>query len=185
MLGWLEGPAWTFGTRYARRAASLSKAPHDAQTPLHFHHDYGTSMARGARSFTADEDRLDLVDLAAEAASHSGSSTDQISPLLHSLQEVAADSGHAEFPARSSTHENQLIHARLGIAGGLFAALRCRHAPTAAHSLRVALGCSAWSEAIKLSAEERDLLEVAALLHDVGKIGVPDRVLFKTGRLLP
>ena len=31
----------------------------------------------------------------------------------------------------------------------------------------------------------RDEVEVAALLHDVGKVGVPDKVLLKPGRLLP
>jgi PAS domain S-box-containing protein len=31
----------------------------------------------------------------------------------------------------------------------------------------------------------RDEVEIAALLHDVGKIGVPDKVLLKPGRLLP
>ena len=38
---------------------------------------------------------------------------------------------------------------------------------------------------MQLDEETRDLLEVAALLHDVGKIGVPDKVLLKPGRLSP
>src|SRR4051812_25784636 len=75
--------------------------------------------------------------------------------------------------------EDQLIEARLGIGGSLFKALRAKHAPTAAHSLRVAIGCSAWGLALGLPDEERDTLEVAALLHDIGKLGVPDVVLLK------
>jgi diguanylate cyclase (GGDEF)-like protein/PAS domain S-box-containing protein len=47
------------------------------------------------------------------------------------------------------------------------------------------LGCSSWAAVLQLDEETRDLLEVAALLHDVGKIGVPDKVLLKPGRLLP
>ena len=38
---------------------------------------------------------------------------------------------------------------------------------------------------MELDEETRDSLEVAALLHDVGKIGVPDKVLLKPGRLQP
>jgi diguanylate cyclase (GGDEF)-like protein/PAS domain S-box-containing protein len=71
------------------------------------------------------------------------------------------------------------------MASGLHAALRAKHPPTASHSLRVALGCSSWATIMQLDEETRDLLEVAALLHDVGKIGVPDQVLLKPGRLLP
>jgi len=75
--------------------------------------------------------------------------------------------------------KNQLPLARLGIATGLFSALRAKHADTAAHSLRVALGCSAWSLVMELPQAQRDALEIAALLHDIGKIGVSDEVLLK------
>lgn len=79
--------------------------------------------------------------------------------------------------------ENRLAQARLGVAAGLLAALRAKDAPTAAHSLRVALGVSSWSLAAGMKDEDRDRLEVAALLHDIGKIGVPDRVLLKPASL--
>ncbi len=69
------------------------------------------------------------------------------------------------------------------MAAGLFSALRFKHAASAAHSLRVAIECSAWAAAMKLSDVERDRIEVAALLHDIGKIGVPDGVLLKPGKL--
>ncbi len=82
-----------------------------------------------------------------------------------------------------ATYENRLIEVRLGIASSLLAALRQKHAPVAAHSLRVALGCSSWAFAIGVQNSERDELEVAALLHDLGKIGSPDRLLLKPGPL--
>jgi diguanylate cyclase (GGDEF)-like protein/PAS domain S-box-containing protein len=76
-------------------------------------------------------------------------------------------------------YQDRLVQVRLGLASSLFAALRARHEATAAHCLRVALGCSSWSELLKLPDRQRDALEVAGLLHDIGKIGVPDQVLLK------
>jgi diguanylate cyclase (GGDEF)-like protein/PAS domain S-box-containing protein/putative nucleotidyltransferase with HDIG domain len=110
-----------------------------------------------------------------------------IADLLQSLEAVASESGLAIPPARSSdqTHENQLVLVRLGLAAALHTALRWKHAPSASHALRVAIGCSNWAMALGLSDEDRDRLEVAALLHDIGKIGVPDFLLTKPGRLLP
>lgn len=84
---------------------------------------------------------------------------------------------------RSVRYENRLVQARLGIAASLFTALRAKHPPSAAHSLRVAMGVSCWAIAKQLDEDALDKLEVAALLHDVGKIGVPDRVLLKPGKL--
>lgn len=77
----------------------------------------------------------------------------------------------------------RLAKRRLGVYAGLFFALRAKHPPTAAHSLRVALGCSKWASWRQLPEAERDILEVGALLHDVGKIGIPDKVLQKPARL--
>jgi diguanylate cyclase (GGDEF)-like protein/PAS domain S-box-containing protein len=109
----------------------------------------------------------------------------EIATLLNSLDAVAAESGHSLADQPASAHEIKLVQARLGMAAGLHAALRAKHAPTAAHCLRVALGCSSWAAVMELNDDTRDLLEVAALLHDVGKIGVPDKVLSKPGRLTP
>lgn len=88
----------------------------------------------------------------------------------------AADSGALRT-------DDILIQSRLGVFAGLFYALRAKHPPTAAHGLRVALGCSKWAGWRKMPEQERHLFEVAALLHDVGKIGIPDHVLQKPARL--
>jgi len=105
-----------------------------------------------------------------------------ISTLLQSLSETAADSGRLGDIA-TSRHENRLVQVRLGLASGLFTALRAKHAPTAAHSLRVAIGCSVFALELGLEDALSDSVEVAALLHDVGKIGVPDAILQKPARL--
>ncbi len=89
----------------------------------------------------------------------------------------------AAKPVRNVEQSDPLIQARLGVYAGLFYALRAKHPPSAAHGLRVALGCSKWAGWRKMSPSEQHLMEVAALLHDVGKIGVPDRVLQKPSQL--
>ena len=76
-----------------------------------------------------------------------------------------------------------LIRARLGVGSGLFTALQAKHAPTASHCLRVALGTVSFARLLHLPANQIDEIEVAALLHDVGKISVPDGVLTKPGPL--
>ena len=106
----------------------------------------------------------------------------QLDTLLYELEDVAAVES-APSQAGVDTPDNQLAQVRLGTASSLFAALRCKHAAAAGHALRVALNCSAWALRTGLKAAQRDAVEVAALLHDVGVIGVPDHVLLKPGEL--
>jgi HD-GYP domain-containing protein (c-di-GMP phosphodiesterase class II) len=65
----------------------------------------------------------------------------------------------------------------------LLNALRCKDDYTWGHSLRVAYFCVSVGKEMGFSPEEIYELEVSALFHDIGKIGVPDAVLLKPSRL--
>ncbi|NQU64515.1 MAG: HD-GYP domain-containing protein [SAR324 cluster bacterium] len=61
-------------------------------------------------------------------------------------------------------------------------AVDAKHPLTAGHSNRVTEYSIFLGKRIGLSEDELELLKYAALLHDIGKIGVPDNVLTKKGR---
>ena len=106
----------------------------------------------------------------------------ELGTLLEQFELVAHEIG-VDAPVVSPQTDNQLAQVRLGIAGSLYTALRAKHAATATHALRVALVNSAWAVSMSLPEGLRDTVELAALLHDVGVIGVPDQVLLKPGPL--
>jgi diguanylate cyclase (GGDEF)-like protein len=53
------------------------------------------------------------------------------------------------------------------------------------HSRKVALYCKAMAKGLDWSDEDRELLEITAVLHDIGKVAVPDRILRKEEALTP
>jgi len=65
----------------------------------------------------------------------------------------------------------------------LAAAVDAKDPYTQGHSQRVAEYAVALARQIGLSTDEIDLIQITGTLHDVGKIGVPDAVLKKPGRL--
>ena len=67
----------------------------------------------------------------------------------------------------------------------LAAAVDAKDPYTQGHSQRVAEYASALAERIGLSRTEVELVYTTGTLHDVGKIGVPDSILKKPGRLEP
>lgn len=65
----------------------------------------------------------------------------------------------------------------------LVTALDARECETGNHSQRVVRTTLAIAERMGISGIEREHIARGALLHDIGKIGVPDHVLLKPGRL--
>lgn len=65
----------------------------------------------------------------------------------------------------------------------LLAAVDAKDTYTRAHSIRVARYADAIARRVRLSPGKLRTLQAAALLHDLGKIGVPDRILTKAGPL--
>jgi diguanylate cyclase (GGDEF)-like protein/PAS domain S-box-containing protein/putative nucleotidyltransferase with HDIG domain len=65
----------------------------------------------------------------------------------------------------------------------LMSALHYRDISTVEHARRTAMLATGVAERLRWERNEIKRLEVAALLHDIGKIGVPDNILFKPGPL--
>jgi putative nucleotidyltransferase with HDIG domain len=71
----------------------------------------------------------------------------------------------------------------IAIARGLLTALKCKDDYTYGHSLRVARYSKVLGAELNFDEEQLFRLELAAIFHDIGKIGTPDEVLLKPGRL--
>src|SRR3954451_23143523 len=73
----------------------------------------------------------------------------------------------------------------MGLLHALTSAVDAKDAYACGHSERVALLSRRLSREIRLPDGQVDRIYMAGLLHDVGKIGVPEAVLQKTGKLTP
>lgn len=67
----------------------------------------------------------------------------------------------------------------------LASAIDAKDPYTYGHSRRVAQISAAICREVGVAKESIQLIELAALLHDIGKIGTPEKILQKPGRLLP
>jgi putative nucleotidyltransferase with HDIG domain len=71
----------------------------------------------------------------------------------------------------------------LGIIYALAAAVEAKDPHSYDHSRKVSRCAVALAEGLGLAKEEIAILRAAAMLHDIGKIGIPDEVLKKTSAL--
>ena len=71
----------------------------------------------------------------------------------------------------------------VGVIRALINAIDAKDAYTCGHSDRVALIAKRLAQGLQLDAIRCERLYMAGLLHDIGKIGVPDEVLLKPGKL--
>src|SRR5258707_2956428 len=60
-----------------------------------------------------------------------------------------------------------------------------RDEDTATHLIRMSRYSRLIADALGLDADEAETVELSAPLHDIGKIGIPDQILLKAGRLDP
>ena len=97
-------------------------------------------------------------------------------------QKQIAQLGDIAPTARKEPRKTDNVSIPFQAVTALSSAMSFRDQPTAAHSRRVADLCVATAEGL-LSMRECYTLEIAALMHDIGKIGVPDAILQKSGRL--
>jgi putative two-component system response regulator len=77
----------------------------------------------------------------------------------------------------------QLVASRHEIIWRLAKAAESKDEDTGNHVIRVGCYCRVIAEALEMPEEFVELIFLASPLHDIGKIGVPDRVLLKPGKL--
>ncbi len=99
--------------------------------------------------------------------------------LLSTLAEQAATVLHI---AQLYTDADELF---LNTIRALVAAIDAKDPYTVGHSQRVSDFSVTIAEQLDLSPEARHCIRIGALLHDIGKIGIPDTILAKPERLTP
>ena len=107
----------------------------------------------------------------------------EISELAENFNKMAGDIEEYIERLKEAAEENRELF--IGSIRMLAAAIDEKDPYTRGHSGRVAKYSTLIGQELGLSTEELDKLRISALLHDVGKIGVEDRVLKKPGSLTP
>ncbi len=96
---------------------------------------------------------------------------------------VALSNQNKELERKVQDRTQQLIASRREIIERLGRAAEFKDGENGMHIVRMSHYCYALAEAIAMSIEEADILLHAAPMHDIGKIGIPDNVLLKEGKL--
>jgi putative nucleotidyltransferase with HDIG domain len=107
----------------------------------------------------------------------------EISELAENFNKMAGDIEEYIERLKESAEENRELF--VGSIRMLAAAIDEKDPYTRGHSGRVAKYSTLIGRELGLKPEDLDTLRISALLHDVGKIGVEDRVLKKPGALTP
>lgn len=91
----------------------------------------------------------------------------------------------SQLAARVRERTAELTMTQLELVHCLGRAAECRDNDTGNHVVRVGRYSGIIARAMNLDADHCELIEHAAPLHDIGKIGIPDSILLKPDRLSP
>jgi diguanylate cyclase (GGDEF)-like protein/putative nucleotidyltransferase with HDIG domain/PAS domain S-box-containing protein len=147
-----------------------------------------SALGLGSKS---PQEMIDQADKALYAAKRSGRNRimrfDEAPPeLMHNSKELKKPEmpRDAKGDDRPATPVDDPLSIPFQAVSGLLAALTYRHAETAEHCKRVADLCVTAGAGL-MSQKDLYVVEMAALLHDIGKLGIPDNVLLKPDTLTP
>jgi HD-GYP domain-containing protein (c-di-GMP phosphodiesterase class II) len=96
---------------------------------------------------------------------------------------LSAIASIASAPIENAQLYEEQKHSFISFIETLSTTLDTRDYITAGHSRRVTLYGVEIARLMKLGPEQQDIIRLAGLLHDIGKIGVPEVVLFKDRKL--
>ena len=169
------------GAEFLQRARELS--PHSYRlliSAVEEFHAAVDSINRGEiyRFVPKPWDRDDLLAIVRGAVDdyHLRRNYQEMTALLHSK--------NAELSALNQNLEQRVVDRTHDLMEALVTALDGRGAE-AVHSRKVAAFCVRLGRELSLPEAELTVLEQAALIHDVGKISIPDSILLKGGQLTP
>ncbi len=101
-------------------------------------------------------------------------------PILFTL-----DRGYKTWTDSVAARKEEFARLHRNTLETLALAIDARDQTTHMHLRRVQLYALAVGRELKLSDAELEALNIAALLHDIGKLGIPDHILLKPGSLTP
>lgn len=113
---------------------------------------------------------------------HAASVTDLLSEASVALGEAKASGGDSVVVARREDKE-KVATGSFDVLQGLVIAVDTKDRYTKRHSEDVARYAVFLARQLGLDDEMLDVIHVAGLLHDIGKIGIPDALLRKPGKL--
>ncbi|MDD3796563.1 MAG: diguanylate cyclase [Lachnospiraceae bacterium] len=122
------------------------------------------------------KEMLDNVDMAIYYVKHHGKNGIHISDSMTSVENPTGRQQEEFHPRDIYTEYESTIYA-------LTAAIDTKDHYTFRHSNNVAYYATALAEALGMNEDTIETIRQAALLHDVGKIGIPEQILNKPSRL--
>lgn len=109
---------------------------------------------------------------------------------IHNLIEVRMlhneiSNQNVELEKKVEERTQQLYSAQVDVIQRLARAIEYRDSETGMHVVRMSKYAFLVAKEMKVTEEDCKTLLTAAPLHDIGKIGIPDKILLKPGKLTP
>ena len=111
------------------------------------------------------------------------SAQEETTPSLNLLSQSMEEIGQFMFTVRTVAGQAQALSLKASVVQVLVTVLEVRDKYTQGHSERVANWVKAIAVKMGLTVEEQEMAYISGLLHDIGKIGIKEVILFKEGKL--